>query len=209
MFKTRNILLAVLIATLPKLSVAETIQKKDISTQKSGSQKLADETSMRAWEALRAGRLEDARYQFNQAFLFDNSNALALWGMAVIHANKGAYAESLTNFEKAEPLLADDLNFSVDYARTLGHAGVAAKSEIMVANAFDRFNRIFEKSPHHMMNLQNWAVILFFVGEYATAWEKITLAEATPEGGLVDQKFISALQSKMPRPSKLTPAKTN
>lgn len=209
MFKPHNLLLVALIATAPQQSVAETVQKTDAPVQRTGSQKLADKTSMRAWEALRSGRLEDAQYQFNQAFMFDNSNALALWGMAVIHSNKGAYTESIKNFEKAEPLLIDELSFSVDYARTLGHAGVATRSETLIANAFERFNKIFERSPQHMMNLQNWAIILFYIGDYAEAWKKITLAETTPEGSFVDQKFISALQSKMARPSRLMATKAN
>ncbi|HAF45252.1 MAG: hypothetical protein A2100_02705 [Sideroxydans sp. GWF2_59_14] len=200
MFKLRNITLALLIIANPLLSNAESTDNK--TQQRTGSQKVADKAAARAWEALRAGRVEDARYQFNQAFMFDRSNALALWGMAVIHANKGEYAESITNFEKAEPLLIEDINFNVDYARTLGHAGVAAKNEEMVINAFGRFKRVFERAPQHMGNLQNWAITLFYVGEYTEAWNKIALAEQTPEGKLVDQKFISALQSKMPRPAK-------
>jgi hypothetical protein len=38
------------------------------------------------------------------------------------------------------------------------------------------------------------------VGNYADAWEKIKLAEATPNGKYMDKKFIALLQEKMPRP---------
>ncbi|MFH2135947.1 MAG: hypothetical protein ABII81_12375 [Pseudomonadota bacterium] len=120
--------------------------------------------------------------------------------MALIHAMNGKYNESLIYFEKAEPQFIDDVNFISDYARTLGHAGVASRSEELVVKAFKRFEQVFEHSPQHMMNLQNWAIILFYVGEYAEAWKKMTLAEATPEGKNIDRQFLSALESKMPRP---------
>lgn len=190
---------------ISQFNIAETIdnklaQKADKNIKRTEFQKLADKTAAGGWDALRAGRVADANYRFNQAFSFDKSNGLALWGIAVIHANKGEYKESLMSFEKAEPALSEDINFNVDYSRTLGYAGVSAPNEDMVVNAFERFKKIYNKSPKHMMNLQNWAIILFYVGNYSEAWEKIKLAEATPDGKFTDQKFVTQLQSKMPRP---------
>ena len=50
------------------------------------------------------------------------------------------------------------------------------------------------------MNLQNWVVTLYYVGNYAEAWKKVKLAEATPRRAELDPGFIAALQAKMPRP---------
>jgi len=205
MLKLHNFAVALLIVITSQISVADTIDGAQIknassAVQRTEFQKLADKTSAGGWEALRAGRLDDAKYRFNQAFLFDKSNGLALWGIAIIHAQKGEYKESLKNFEKAEPSLSDDLDFSADFSRTLGYAGVAARSEDMVKDAFERFKKIYEKSPQHGMNLQNWAIILFYTGNYAEAWEKVKLAEVTPNGKDIDQNFIALLQSKMARP---------
>ncbi|MDD5248181.1 MAG: tetratricopeptide repeat protein [Rhodocyclaceae bacterium] len=168
--------------------------------QRTGLQQIADKTSMEAWTALRAGQFDDANYRFNQALLLDRSNALALWGIAVIHAQKEEFEESRKSFEKAEPSLSNDVNFNVDYARTLGYAGIAAHNETMVINAFERFKKVYEIAPEHRVNLENWAVILFNTGNYAEAWEKIKLAEKTPSGKNINKKFVDALQSKMPRP---------
>ncbi|MFH2135946.1 MAG: hypothetical protein ABII81_12370 [Pseudomonadota bacterium] len=69
MYKLHNIALVFLIFFNPLLSRAESAAS--IPPLKTASQKVADKTASRAWEALRAGRVEDARYQFNQAFMFD------------------------------------------------------------------------------------------------------------------------------------------
>jgi len=152
------------------------------------------------WKALRAGRLDDARYRFGQALLFDKSNGLALWGIAVIHAKKGEYGESLKTFKRAEATMSNDIDFVIDFSRTLGHAAVAARSEKMVKIALELYKKIYEKWPQHILNLQNWAIILYYTGNYAEAWEKIKLAEATPNAKYLDQGFIAKLQNKMARP---------
>lgn len=41
---------------------------------------------------------------------------------------------------------------------------------------------------------------LYYVGNYAEAWKKVRLAEATPRRADLDSGFIAALPAKMPRP---------
>jgi hypothetical protein len=50
------------------------------------------------------------------------------------------------------------------------------------------------------LNLQNWAIILFYTGDYGEAWKKIKLAEGAPRAGELDKNFVAALEKKMPRP---------
>lgn len=120
--------------------------------------------------------------------------------MAAIQANTGKPADSLTLFGEAEPILGGDIDFCVDHAKALGIAGVQTKNEALLQDALARFAHLYEKAPQHTLNLQNWAITLFYVGNYVEAWKKIRLAEATPRRAELDPKFIAALQSKMPRP---------
>jgi hypothetical protein len=41
---------------------------------------------------------------------------------------------------------------------------------------------------------------LFGIGKYSEAWAKVKLAEVTPNKDELDPRFLSALQSRMPRP---------
>ncbi|MGA9060285.1 MAG: tetratricopeptide repeat protein [Terracidiphilus sp.] len=162
--------------------------------------KASMDMAARGWQYLAAGDLADAMRRFNQAWLLNNSNGTALWGMAAIQASSGKFDDSLKLFAEAEKFVGSDINFSVDYAKAVGMAGVKLSDDALLMDAFDRFERVYQKAPQNTKNLQNWAIILFSVGRYSEAWAKVKLAEATPNKNDLDPRFLEALQSKMPRP---------
>lgn len=167
----------------------------------SGNRKKASEdASMNGWQYLRQGNVNDAMRRFNQAWLLDNSNGKALWGMAAVQASNGKLSQSLKLFAEAEHFVGDDVDYLVDYARAMGFAGAEAGNKALIQEAFDRFAQLYKRAPQHTLNLQNWAITLFHVGDYAEAWKKVQLAEATPRHAELDKNFIAALQSKMSRP---------
>ena len=167
---------------------------------KGDRKKGAEDVSSRGWQFLRQSNPLEAMKRFNQAWLLDNTNGNALWGMAAIQAGSGKIDESLKLFAEAEGFVGNDIDFSVDYAKALGVAGAQTKNEALLKDAFARFALLYEKAPQHTLNLQNWAITLFYVGNYAEAWKTVKLAEATPRRSELDPRFLEALQSKMPRP---------
>lgn len=189
---------------LPLTAIEKEINAKFISGMDEdyhGDRKKASmDMAMRGWQYLAAGDLDDAMRRFNQAWLLNKKNGTALWGMAAIQASSGKYDDSLKLFAEAEKFVGSEINFSVDYARTVGMAGVERKDDAMLKDAFDRFERIYHKAPQHTKNLQNWAMTLFGIGKYSEAWAKVKLAEATPTKEQLDPSFLAALQSRMPRP---------
>lgn len=158
------------------------------------------EIALKGWQFLRQNNYPEAMRRFNLAWLLDNSNGAAIWGMGAISSVKGKSDEALKLFAEAEQFVGNDLNFAVDYALTLGNIGTRDKNELLIKDALVRFARNYERAPQHTMNLQNWAIILFNVGSYTEAWKKIKLAEATPGGSALDKRFLAALQEKMSRP---------
>ena len=162
--------------------------------------KASMDMAMRGWQYLAAGDLDDAMRRFNQAWLLNKKNGTALWGMAAIEASAGNFDDSLKLFTEAEKFVGGDINFSVDYAKALGKAGVQLKDDALLKFAFNRFEFNYQKAPQNTLNLQNWAMTLFEIGRYSEAWEKVKLAEATPNKDHLDPRFIEALQSRMPRP---------
>jgi len=156
--------------------------------------------AMRGWQYLSQGDLEDAMRRFNQAWLLDKADGTALWGMAAVEASTAKWDESLELFAEANRLIGDNVNFSVDYAKALGMAGAARKEDKLLKDAYVRFQHIYDKTPGNALNLQNWAMTLFQAGRYPEAWQKVKLAEALPNKGNLDPRFIAALQSRMARP---------
>jgi tetratricopeptide (TPR) repeat protein len=162
--------------------------------------KASADTAVRGWQYLAEGDYVTAMRRFNQAWLLDNNNGTALWGMAAFEASSGKLDESLKLFAEAENFVGDQINFSVDYARAVGMAGVKRSDDALLEDAFERFDAIYKKDPQSTKNLQNWAMTLFGTGKYSEAWEKVKLAELTPTRGQLDPRFLAALQAKMARP---------
>lgn len=190
--------------SLPKNDAQKAADAKFIASiddyYKGDRKKGAEDVSSRGWRILRQGNPLDAMRRFNQAWLLDNTNGSALWGMAVIQTGSAKNGESLKLFSEAERLVGNDIDFAVDYAKALGIAGAETKNEALLKDAFARFARLHEKAPQHTLNLQNWAITLFYVDNYAEAWKLVKLAEATPRRAELDPRFLAALQAKMPRP---------
>ena len=162
--------------------------------------KAGQEARKRGWQSLHQGNLDEAMRRFNQAWLIDEGNADALWGMAAVLGSKGKSAESLKLFKEAEPALRDDIDFEVDYALALSGVAVDTKNEAALQQVYEKFASIHKKAPQNTLNLQNWAITLAATGNYAEAWKKIILAEATPNPAAISPGFVAALQKQMPRP---------
>lgn len=189
---------------LPKNDAQKAADEKFLASidgyYKGDRKKAAEEASSRGWQFLRQGNAPDAMRRFNQAWLLDNSNGSAIWGMAAFEAGSGKLNESLALFAEAERIVGGDIDFAADYAKTLGIAGAQTRNESLLNDAFARFARVHEKAPQHTLNLQKWAITLFYVGNFGEAWKTVKLAEATPRHAELDPSFLAALQSKMTRP---------
>lgn len=167
---------------------------------KGNRKKAARDVSNRGWQLLRQGNATDAMRRFNQAWLLDKTCGSALWGMAAVQADSGKFDDSLKLFSEAEQHAGGNIDFSADYARAVSIAGIQTKNAALLNDALARFERVHKQEPQHTLNLQNWAIALFYTGNYAEAWKKVKLAEATPRHAELDPKFIAALQNRMPRP---------
>lgn len=162
--------------------------------------KASHQVVARGWQYLKQGDLPDAMRRFNQAWLLNNGNGDALWGMAAIQASSGKSDESLKLFAEAEKFVGRDVNFSVDYAKAIGAAGIVNHDDALLKDAFNRFKHIFQEAPQNTNNLQNWAITLAGAGRYSEAWTKVKLAEGTPDKKALDPRFLADLQARMPRP---------
>lgn len=189
---------------MPKTEMQKAADAKFLAgideSYKGDRRKAAETAASRGWQFLRQGDKSDAVRRFNQAWLIGNTNSYALWGMAVVQAEADDITASIKLFTEAEKSLNGELDFAIDYAKTLGIAGAQAKNNAQLQSALSRFARLHVKAPQHTLNLQNWAVTLFYSGNYSEACKKIQLAETTPRRAEVDPNFVAALQSKMPRP---------
>ncbi|NYE60875.1 tetratricopeptide (TPR) repeat protein [Duganella sp. 1224] len=167
--------------------------------------KAAEQVAQLGWSYLRKGSQQDAIRRFNQAWLLDHANGTALWGMAAIEGSRGKALEAQKLLAEAEPRLRGNVDFDVDYARALAMVGAQQRDKAMMADAARRCEAIYLRHPEHAANLQNWAILLFYMGDYAGAWNKVQLAETAPGSATLDPAFLAALGNKMARPGANNP----
>jgi tetratricopeptide (TPR) repeat protein len=168
---------------------------------KGDKDKASREIAAGGWEFLQRGNLDAAMVRFNQSWLVNSKNGNSFWGMAIVLASAGKLEDSLKIMNEAEVLMAGDSIFAVDQAKIIGLAGAQLGKPALTADAMSRFEKIFAKDPKNAINLQNWAITLFYGEKHADAWAKIKLAEATGKKDDIDPNFIEALSGKMPRPN--------
>ena len=163
-------------------------------------QRAAAESSKRGWQMLQQGKKDDAMRRFNQAWLLNPLSGAALWGMGTLQMEQEKFTQGLDLYEEASRYVKDDIDFKVDHARALGVAGATTKNKALLEKAWLMFAENYRQAPAHTLNLQNWAITLFYTERYADAWQKLILAENTPRGKEVDRGFVTALSDKMTRP---------
>ena len=160
----------------------------------------SDEVAKFAWQALRQGRGVDAARRFNQAWLLNPKNGLALWGMGALESDKGQHASAVKLFDEAGEFMKGDPDFLADQARAFGFIGLETKDQALQDRAWRLFDDVKRRDPQHTGNLQNWAIVLYYGGRFQEAWQKIGEAEKTPNGKDISPAFLKALSERMPRP---------
>ena len=162
--------------------------------------KASQAASTRGWQHFAQGEHDVAMRRFNQAWLLDSSNGVALWGMGAVLSYKTQHRGALKLFSEANTTLSSNARFSVDYARAIGFAGTALHDEKLTADALARFSAIHAESPENTINLQNWAMTLYFDEKFDAAWQKIQLAQATPNARLLSNEFVEKVRQKVAAP---------
>jgi len=203
-YKSENINLLPKYGLHPKTPAQKRADDKFLKTMDDSfngdREKAAEAGASIGWKYLRKGEPKTAIRRFNQAWMLDQSNGSAIWGMAAYMGSKGKYVQSFELFEEAKKYMVDDVNFLVDYARTVGFAGIELKNDRYIQRALSSFETLYEREPRHTLNIQNWAIVLYYMGNYSEAWKKIELAEKTPRNKEIDQNFVKKLEMKMSRP---------
>lgn len=156
--------------------------------------------SARGWTYLSESNLDDAMRRFNQAWLLDKNNGVALWGIGAVLSNRQEHREAVALFDEAAGAVGTDLRFRIDHARTLGIAGTELKDARLIELALLRFASIHRDHPDSTINLQNWAITLHFLGRYEEAWEKIERARAAPDAAVLSPLFVEDLRVKARKP---------
>ena len=143
-----------------------------------------------------------AMRSFNGAWLLWKNNPEAYWGFGVCTAMRGYPGEAKGYFTQAIKLNPNDALLMLDVAHNYTILGAEGDVQALdEAIEFCKGALILAVDDQHVKQsaYSQWAIALFYKRDYASAWEKIKVAE---KHGWVcpENDFVTALNKKMPRP---------
>jgi tetratricopeptide (TPR) repeat protein len=187
----------------------EAMQKSWIEqvTKEYGSrEKASSAAAAEGWDYLnfKKGNPSDAcinlaMRSFNAAWILQEDNYEAFWGFGICTA-RGQYKfdEAMKYFNKAIELNPNDASLLADIGFTYTAAGANGDAQ-RLEKAIELYRQALTLKPDLELAYYDWAITLFYKGDYAGAWDKIKRSEQYG-GASIQPSFIKALSRKMPRP---------
>lgn len=178
----------------------------DSTVKQFGSREAASRQIMiGGWKYVRENNCKSAMKRFNQAWLLTPVSSDVLWGFGATLGCEGKYEESISYFSKADQISPNNGRLLTDFGRVYQQYAIrASKSKGAAFKRLDKSIDLFKKAgklePRYFHVYQNWAISLYFKGDYKGAWEKIEKAEKLDKQS-IDTAFVRELSKAMPRPN--------
>lgn len=162
------------------------------------------------WNYFHKGDYSTAMKRFNQAWLLNPNNYAAFWGFGLLLSKQGKFTESLIHFEKSLSLVEsndkDRLHLLNDAANVYSEQAHNESDKVKAQTSFARANVLLEEAvkidPQNGKTYINWAVSLYFQGDYLQSWKMVKKSRSLKDCGCADAKtFVeTALSKVMPEP---------
>ncbi|WP_435357171.1 tetratricopeptide repeat protein [Emticicia sp. SJ17W-69] len=142
----------------------------------------------RAWEYLSEGQKDTATYRFNLAYLLDNDNSDAFWGLGVISYQNEKYDKAINLMKRGLEIDDDDnttliVDLSTVYIKCFT---VDAEKEDLY-KAFDLLEKVIKKQPESANAYMQLSLARLLNGQIEDAWENFHKGyEIDPDNASVD-----------------------
>ena len=168
-------------------------------------EKASQDATQRAWDCFARSDDRTAMRRFNQAWLLDDKNPKAYWGIGILVGLQAPNAAepmdklnlSIALLDIAMQTLSNDVNLVVDLAHS--HSGKASYLRSIgrdYSEASERALALFEHAltmdPTHPLLHQNWIGHYLAMGQIEAASER--LREAQAQGVMIPSEMLEALR---------------
>jgi tetratricopeptide (TPR) repeat protein len=152
----------------------------------------------RGWEYIDNRQLDTAIHRFNLAWLLNNDNADAYWGLGVVCYQKNLLPDAIRMLKKGVSVADSNIVMMTDLA-TLEIKSYQEKPDAnMLTDAERHLNRAVTLNPN-ALSLQKLSVVQYLKADYAKAWEYFHQANSLDSSAL-DVAYLSDLLAKQPDP---------
>jgi tetratricopeptide (TPR) repeat protein len=159
-----------------------------------------------AWRHLSKGDGANAMRRFNQSWLLNPNSYHPYWGFGVLLLALRKPSEAATHFEKALSLIDEEgerPRLLSDASKAYSIQGAQATDKMKAGEFFGTANSLLNEAikldPKYGNAYRNWAVSLYYEGNYEKAWEMVKNSRGLG-GQELSSDFINMLSEKMPEP---------
>ncbi len=153
----------------------------------------------RAWEYVQEGQLDTAAYRFNLAYLLDEKNVDAYWGLGVICYQKNDWEKAEQMLRRGANIAPDNVPLIVDLATVeLGHFAKNNDQEDL-QESYRLLKRAASLDTTYAQTFSNLALAEYHRSNFPEAWEALHKARKL-NFSTVDFQFVELMKAKMPDP---------
>jgi tetratricopeptide (TPR) repeat protein len=142
----------------------------------------------RAWEYLSEGQKDTATYRFNLAYLLDDENADAFWGLGVISYQNEQYEKAISLMKRGIEIADDDnATLVVDLSTVYIKCFTVDAQKDNLYTAFDLLEKVIKKQPECANAFMQLSLARLLNGQIDEAWENFHKGyEIDPDNASVD-----------------------
>ncbi|MPR34917.1 tetratricopeptide repeat protein [Salmonirosea aquatica] len=153
----------------------------------------------RAWEYVQEGQLDTAAYRFNLAYLLNEKNVDAYWGLGVVSYQKNQLEEAASILRRGVELAPNNVPLMVDLSTIeLRNYTQTAKPEDL-EESYRILKHAASLDSTYSLTFFNLATVEYYRADYPKAWEALHTGRRLnfPQ---VDFEFVNLLRTKLPDP---------
>lgn len=154
--------------------------------------------SARGWDYVSSGQLDTAAHRFNLAWLLNNQNSDAYWGLGVICYQKNLLADAIRMLRRG--VAVDDSNtvLMTDLATVVLKQYQEKPNADLLTEAESQLQKAISQNPN-ALSLQKLSLVNFFKADYAKAWDYFHQARNL-DLSVLDLSYLNELLAKQPDP---------
>lgn len=153
----------------------------------------------RGWDYLGESQLDTAAYRFNLAWLLNDKNVDAYWGLGVVCYQQSKLDQSIRMLSKGLALVDTNAVLMTDLATVELMQFQAKKDPHHLNEAENHLTRALALLPDNATAHVKMALLQYTKADYAKAWEHIHQARKL-DFSAIDLSFLADLTAKEPDP---------
>ncbi|MBU1820046.1 MAG: hypothetical protein KKG00_00860 [Bacteroidetes bacterium] len=153
----------------------------------------------RAWEYVQEGRLDTAAYRFNLAYLLNEKNVDAFWGLGVICYQKNMLEDAERMMRRGVEVAPENVPLMVDLSTIELRHYNEKKEPQDLEESYQLLKRAATLDTTYAQTFYNLALAEFYRADYPNAWNALHTGRKL-NFQLVDFQFVELLRAQLPDP---------